>query len=151
MENNETGAGYNTLPLQLDQHSVSYLKEICRWARFLSIMGFVVVGLMLLFGLFLGAFLNNYSSPLLTSLPMGTFSIAYAFIAVLYFFPVFYLYRFSSFLKNAILESNNEYLTRSIENLKLLFRFIGIFTVAIISLYLIAFVSAIVFDLFRSH
>ena len=44
----------NLFELQLDQPSINYLSEAARWSRFLSIIGFIYCGLMVIFGLFFG-------------------------------------------------------------------------------------------------
>ena len=58
--NNKTadGASEHLFDLQVDQQSISYLGEIARWAKFLSIVGFVVCGVMIIFALFAGSILS---------------------------------------------------------------------------------------------
>ncbi len=40
----EQSANANLFDLQLDQQSINYLTEAARWARFLSILGFIYCG-----------------------------------------------------------------------------------------------------------
>ena len=60
----------NLFDLQLDHEASTYLVESARWARFLSILGFVMCGLLVLVGLFMGTFI---SSSLSGSMGMGSF------------------------------------------------------------------------------
>ena len=49
----------NLFELQLDQPSINYLSEAARWSRFLSIIGFIYCGFMVLFGLFFGSVMSK--------------------------------------------------------------------------------------------
>lgn len=51
MEEIQTSANSN---LQLTEESKSFLREIAKWAYFLSILGFVGVGFMVILALFYG-------------------------------------------------------------------------------------------------
>jgi hypothetical protein len=134
--------------LRLDEQAVFFLRETSRWAYFLSIVGFIAIGLMVLLGLFLGTFLENFASSMPTTIPLKFLSVVYLIIAAIYLIPVRYLYRFAVHIKYALRENNHENLNAGFANMKSLFRFMGIFTIAIISIYLIIIISAMVFGLF---
>ena len=151
MENNLNDGSYNgNSTLTLDKEVILSLEEIRRWANFLSIVGFIGIGLMLLVGFFIGSMLNSFGGSAFSSIPAQLVSVVYIVIALIYFFPVYYLYQFATKMKTALYEMHQESLTESFKNMKSLFRFLGIFTILIISLYLIALISMFLFSMFRS-
>lgn len=143
----------NLFELQIDGLSTGYLAETAKWAKFLSIVGFVVCAIMLLAGIFMGTVMGSLSSM---GGAAGTFagagsvfiSIFYVAIAALYFFPCLYLYRFSIAMKTAIQTNEPIQLQASFRNLKSCFRFMGILTIIILSFYALAIVGGGLFAAF---
>lgn len=143
------------LNLQLTADSQSFLKETAKWAYFLSILGFVGIGLLVLLSLFmgtifskLGVFGNNFSpAPMMG---VGFITFLYLIMAVLYFFPVYYLFQFASKAKAAFSKNDNETLTTSLEYLKSHYKFMGILAIVIFSLYGVIFLFSLIGILFSS-
>ncbi|MCU4165261.1 hypothetical protein [Carboxylicivirga caseinilyticus] len=123
----------------------SYLLEASKWAKFLSIMGFIGIGLMVIGGIFatIGLSIAGGMSNGITGVPMGLFGVIYLLLALIYYFPVSYLYKFSTQTKQAILLNNTFTLTSGFGNLKSLFKFMGILTIVILSMYLLIIIIAI--------
>jgi hypothetical protein len=67
--------------------------------------------------------------------PMGLVGLVYVLLAVVYYFPVTYLYKFSVQMKQAILMQNEALLASGFKNLKSLFKFLGVLTIVMLSLY----------------
>jgi hypothetical protein len=151
MENTTTiDSGQTSAPMMLDMNHMSMLNEIRKWGMFLSILGFIGVGIILLVGLAFSTIMSSFTNQMQMPLPAGLFSGIYFVIAIIYFFPVLYLYRFSLNMKRALLMRSEENLTLSVQNLRSLFRFCGICAAIVISLYLIIIVTAIVVSIFRT-
>src|SRR5271169_6159427 len=95
----------NLFELQLDQPSLNYLNESARWARFLSIIGFISCGVMVIVGLFFGSVMSGLMSGMgsesAAMLGGSFFSVVYLLVALLVFFPSFYLFIFSSKMRKA--------------------------------------------------
>jgi hypothetical protein len=130
--------------LTLTGASKSFLRETAKWAKFLAIIGFIGVGLMLLGSFFVGAIYSNI--PQAASLPfdLGIFvTVLYLIIAILYFFPMYYLVQFSNKMKAALLTKNDDTLASAFELLKSHYKFIGVFTIIILSLYVLLIVVSI--------
>ncbi len=70
--------------------------------------------------------------------------VIYIVIAVLYFFPVLFLYNFSSKSLVAVRELDTEFLTMAIDNLRKHFKFIGILTIVVLVSYAIFFIGLMV-------
>ena len=67
----------------------------------------------------------------------------YILLAGVYFVPITYLYRFSVQVKQAVENNNEEEYTTAFQNLKSLFKFLGIFTIVMLALYAVALVVAL--------
>jgi hypothetical protein len=141
----------NEKRMSLTEMSALYLAETSKWAKFLSIVGFVSCGIMLLGGLFLGLFWSVM--PNASSLPSGFgwfFALLYMGVALLIFIPLRHQYRFSIQLKDALLSNNQDLLEESFRNLKSYYRFNGIVMIVMLGLYALAIVTAILGGLIAS-
>ena len=67
----------------------------------------------------------------------------YILLAGVYFVPITYLYRFSVQVKQAVENNNEEEYTTAFQNLKSLFKFLGIFTIVMLAIYAVALVVAL--------
>jgi hypothetical protein len=147
MENPGTSE-LNHLTLTVDAESIIYLEETRKWASFLAIIGFIGVAFLLLAGIFFTSIMSMFAATLPAVIP-GFFGMIYVLIALLYFFPCLYLYRFSTQMKKALHQTDQEKLTSSFGNLKSLFRFMGLCTVVVLSIYLIILLTVVIFGLMR--
>jgi hypothetical protein len=142
--------------IELQGATLLHLNEIRKWTNFLSILGFIAFGLLLLFGiimLFASSFTSSYAYNPYSFLG-SWIGIAYIIVAAVYFFPIFYLFRFSSFAKQSMLKINmdgnsNVMMARAIDYLKKHFRFVGIFTIIILSMYVLMIIGLLIAHLIR--
>jgi hypothetical protein len=126
--------------LYLSQEAQGFLKETVKWSYFLSIIGFVGIGFMVILALFIGTIFSAISSMSgsinsMGILETGMISGIYLIIALLYFFPVYYLFQFSSKMKKAFKFNDKELITSSFEYLKSHYKFIGILALIFTVLY----------------
>jgi hypothetical protein len=133
--------------LHVSPVSHTFLNESARWGKFLSIVGFILCGLMAIAAFFapslytkLSAF--NEMSPANASATATLITVIYLAFAVLLFFPFLYLNKFSVKMKAALNNVNQENFDDSFKNLKSLFKFYGIFTIVMLSFYVLAFIIA---------
>ena len=68
----------------------------------------------------------------------------YVIIAAIYFIPCLFLFRFANKMKLALSSNDQMALTTSFQNLKSMFRFFGIVTIIMISIYAIILLIALV-------
>lgn len=132
--------------LSLTKNATAFLLETAKWGHFLAILGFFLVGLMVLIGLFAGTLLSLL--PETTELPVagiggGMIGIIYTVMGALYFFPALFLYKFSTKMKAAIKSYSDQELESALENLKSQYKFIGVMAIITISLYILMFVVSI--------
>ncbi|WP_243347941.1 DUF5362 family protein [Parabacteroides sp. FAFU027] len=130
--------------LTLSSQTISFLDEIRKWTKFFAILGFIGIGFMVLLAIFMGTassifpmFGNGFGG--------GSIFIAILYLAFagLYAMPVIYLNNFSDKLKIALEQSRNEELESAFENLKSHFKFVGIMSIIMLAIYVIAIIFAI--------
>lgn len=127
-----------------------YLSETAKWAKFLAILGFIMCGFIAIAAFFLPLLMSFI--PAGEMMPMGMMgkglgifmTVLYLGLALLFFMPCLYLYRFSIKIKTALLHSDSEILDTSFSNLKSFFKFYGIMTIITISFYVLIFILTIV-------
>lgn len=130
--------------LQVDQQATQYLSDAAKWAKFLSIVGFILTGIMVIAALFAGSLLSSLPQMEgMETIGGGAITAIYLFGAVIWFFPCLYLYRFSDKAQAAIRSTEQHALNSSLKNLKSCFRFMGIFTIVMLCIYAVIFVVAI--------
>ncbi len=134
--------------ITLDTATKNYLKETAKWAKFLSILGFVMIGLFVLIGLFAGSFVATLMNSGGVDMPIGFsggfFTILYVCMGLLYFMPCLYLYRFATKMQKALANDNQTESTEAFMNLKSLYKFMGILMVIILGFYALMLVISLV-------
>jgi hypothetical protein len=135
--------------LVLNEEAQSYLREAGKWAKFLSVLGFIMCGLFLIIAIFMGSIFSYMSklSPTNNAMPQGIgsfISIIYILIDVLYFFFPFYLYRFADRIKKGIIFNDSRSVGEGLNNLKSFFKLAGIVTIVAISIYALIFIVVII-------
>jgi hypothetical protein len=149
MENIENAQHFEN-PLTIDNEIKGYLLETSKWGKFLAIVGFIGMGLLLLLGIAFLVGFSSFSSITGVGLPMRIIGFVYILISVLYYFPLKYLYNFSVQSKQGITLTNQKTITSGFENLKSVFKFMGIFTIVVLSLYALIIVVAVPLAIFSA-
>ncbi|MDG2433342.1 hypothetical protein [Flavobacterium sp.] len=134
--------------MYLSQEAQGFLKETAKWAYFMSILGFIGIGFMIVLALFIGTIFSALGSMSrnvnsMGILETGLMSGIYLSIAVFYFFPVYYLYQFSSKMKKAFKSNDTALVNSSFEYLKSHYKFIGILTLVFVVIYGLIFLFSI--------
>ncbi len=122
--------------MNLSNESKFHLNETRKWTFFLSILGFVMLGFMVIIAFSMGAIMNQVTgeeAPF-SSLAIG---IPYLFIVAIYFFPIYYLYKFSTKMKQAVLGEDEMSINEAFKNLKSHYKFMSIMIIIMLSLYLV--------------
>ena len=137
----------------IDTASRAHLSEAAKWAKFLAIVGFVVCGLIVIAGIFAGSFLSVMSgaysdeyrgSTALTSGMGAVMAVMYIGMAILFFFPYLFLFRFANQMQSALNTNDQQTLNSSFQNLKVMFRYVGILTIVLLSFYTLAILMVMV-------
>jgi hypothetical protein len=136
----------NLIDLQFDNSTQALLRETAKWAKFISIVGFIFCGLLVLGGIFAGTLFSNlstnpYGNTGMPTAAMGSmFTVIYIICALVYFFPCLFLFKFASRMQVALRSSDQQTLVSSIGNLRAYFRFVGILLIIGLSIWVLALV-----------
>ena len=135
--------------LQVSPVAQNYLSESAKWGKFLSIMGLILCGLMVIIAFIIPSFMvkvppyNGMSESFGSGMRVGL-TVMYLIFAILFFFPCLYLNRFSVKMQAAAKAVSQENFEESLMNLKSMFKFYGIFTIIILSVYALAFIIGMI-------
>jgi hypothetical protein len=135
--------------LVLSHSSQNYLNETLKWAKFLAIIMFILGGIMVLVGMATLITAGSISpAPFMgySSIFLGFMIIA---MALLYFFPAYYLYQFSDKMKLALQNQHAEQLDESFRNLKSHYKFIGTLLMIVLSFYAVILIFGLFGLIFR--
>lgn len=77
-------------------------------------------------------------------MPIVGISFAYIIVIVFYFFSIYYLYNFSVKMGESIRSASSMSMETAFENLKSHYKFIGIVTIVILSIYILALLFLVV-------
>ena len=123
-------AGFDQNGLHINGQSNAYLKEIAKWTYFLSIVGIIFVGMLILGIVYMMTSISAFMGPeVLTSF------ITFGIVIMIYIYPITKLFNFSKDTKAALRSNSAEQLSIALGELKSLFKFMGIFTIVILVLY----------------
>ena len=137
METENTPNEKPTQELTITDMAAGYINETRKWAQFLAILGFIGTGMLAIMAIFAGSMFSGM---------IGAGGIAvtvlYLLMALLYFFPSLYLFRFSEKSNRALYKKDSDELEAAMGNLKSTFKFYGVSAIVFISLYLLFFIFA---------
>jgi hypothetical protein len=140
----EPGTSSSLFSLSIDPVTKTHLSETARWARFLSILGMIVLALGLIVAL-MGAtvFTRFFGFPTGidddTNTTLGAVRIGMVvgtlILSAIVFFPLLFLLRFANAMRRAIAANDQNRLNLAFQNLKVYFRYLGILVIIFLVLY----------------
>jgi hypothetical protein len=134
--------------LFITPNSYDYLAEISKWLKFLSILGFIFSGFMLLGGLSVMTLDTDIFKGVSSFMPYSLISIygfAYIVFGAFYLIPSWFLFKTSNAMKTALETNDSLELEASFKNHKSFYKFIGILTLIMLGLYALGIVFAALF------
>lgn len=140
---------FTTNGVNITEEIKSYLYETAKWGKFLSIVAFVFIALIVVFMLFMlfaggAAMMSGFDEAgAMAGMGMGFMIVIYGLMIAMYFFPTLYLYRFSTKMKVALDSNDQQTLSESFMNMKSVFKFWGIFTAIFIGFYAVMIVGSL--------
>jgi hypothetical protein len=129
--------------IEITPSVLNHLNSTRKWTMFLSVLGFIFLGLLIIFGLVTSTFLTAFkTSEANLGVPESMFIVFFLVAAAIYFFPVFFLFRFSRNMRDAIQTHDQAKLDKSFKNLKIYFTYIGVLVILVLSIYVLALIAA---------
>lgn len=128
--------------LTIDETTKAHMLEIARWGKFMAISGYVLMALLVLFGIVVAISLSSLAdgfggkggvSPTLIPIIM-------CLLAALYFYPVYSLYKYAVKIKTAIATEDQVLMNMALGYLKGAFQYIGVFMLIVICMYVLGFI-----------
>lgn len=132
--------------MNVSETGLEYLKQTADWTKFMAVLGFISLGMMIFSGGILATLSGvlpsgnelSYAYNDLGENGMMITGILYVALGALMIIPYAYLNKFSNTCRNAIRNQEEQLLEDSFYFMKAYWKFLGIFTIAMISLMLIA-------------
>ena len=140
---NEYNSANSDAIISIPQESIHFFKETGKWAKLLAILGFVFIGFMIIAAFTMGTFMAAFGGEETFAFQGLVMGLIYLVMAGLYFFPVLYLYKFSTSIKQTFVNMDAACFNTAIGNLKSHYKYIGVFTVIIMAFYAMILLGAI--------
>lgn len=129
--------------LEIDRDTLKNLNTIRIWTTFLSVLGFILIGLFIIAGIATGMFLTTFSTTKETlGIPESMVIILLFVAGAISLFPVLFLFRFSKNIRDAVQNNDQQKFDRGIRNLKKYFTFIGILVIIALAAYALGLIYA---------
>ena len=119
--------------VKITKESKEFLQAAAKWANFLAITGFIGIGLVAVFYLVMTVQVAGFGIQAVFSLAM----------IGIYIFPTLYMFRFAKNIREGLDTTQQYRIEEGFENLKSMFKFLGIFTIIILSLYILIILIAL--------
>lgn len=128
--------------VKVTEQMINHMRSTKLWTKFLSIMGFIMAGFMVIMGVFIifaGNLFTKGASPGLTIF-MGIF---YVLFSIFYIIPSLYLFKFASALNRFLSDRKDAEMEAAISYQKSFWKFCGILCLIGMTLAIVGIVAAI--------
>jgi hypothetical protein len=119
---------------------MEYLKQTKPWVRFISILGFIGTGFLLLLGLFLmlgaGVMSSRFGSAF-GGVPMAAIGMVYLVLGALYILPAVFLFRYAAGIQKALTVDLTSGVEEALQSQKSFWRFVGILMLILLILQVV--------------
>lgn len=138
--------------LQVDEVIRAHMLETGRWTRFLAIICFIMIALIVFGGLAVMLMPASGGAASMYGATGATLGLFYFVIAAVYLYPAIAMNKYANRIKRSIALEDQQMFTEAHKNMKGLFKYMGILTILFIILYVLLFlfvgVTAFVADTF---
>jgi hypothetical protein len=129
--------------IEMGPEILKHLNATRKWTTFLSVLGFIFLGLLVVAGLFTSLFLTTFKTQEANlGIPESVMIIIFIVVVAINFLPVFFLFRFSRNTRDGIQNLNLSKLEKGFNNLRLYFTYIGIMVIVVLTIYVVALLAA---------
>jgi hypothetical protein len=129
--------------IEIGPEALKNLDVIRKWTTFLSVLGFILLGLIIVAGLATSLFLTTFKSQQANlGVPEWLMIVVFIAIGILYFFPIFFLFRFSRNTRDGVQNRDPRKLAKGFRNLRLYFAYLGIMVILVLTVYFMLLIFA---------
>ena len=122
----------------LDENAIEHLRIARKWSNFLSIIGIVIIGIMLIAMVGILILASLFPQDELVRFTALSQMLPLVVMLLIYGIPIYYLYQFGKYSKIAINNHDSEAISLAFKYLKLHYRFMGILVIVVLVFYLVA-------------
>ncbi|MBO6050705.1 MAG: hypothetical protein J6P65_01840 [Bacteroidales bacterium] len=129
--------------LQLLEESKLYVSSTGKWMKFFAVLGCIGIAFLVLctfFMMVVGAYIPMFSGVM----SLRWFSLIYIVLAVIYVWPIIYMFRASAAAKLAVESNDNIQMAEFLKNNKSFWKFCGILTIVVLCIYVVAIIGIII-------
>lgn len=136
--------------------AISYLLKAAKWAKFLSILGFIVAGFIALLAVFIGSIFTMIGrlSPMASMMPgaLGTsVSVLYLVFAAIVFVLHLFLFQFATRTQKALTYQDNGLMDGGIHRLQSYFKMLGIIMIIYLVFMALAVIGTLALSTMMPH
>jgi hypothetical protein len=144
------GQQVESLAVRVTDRMINSMRPTKMWTKFLSIMGFIASGFMVLFGIivFLAGILFPQAQG--ANIPPVT-GLVYIIFSIFYIIPSIYLFKYSSALGRFLCDKMESELESALSYQKSFWKFTGIVCIIGMIIVVVGIVAAIVIPLMVKH
>ena len=142
MENETIQNPVGDSELKITHEAIFFLSSSAKWAKFLAIVGFVFIGLLVVIAILAGTVLATMGGTY--GIGGGVVTIVYLIIAAISFIPTFLLFKFATKLQTAIRTNDTPTLTESFNYMNKYYLFSGVLTIIGLAFIALAIVFGII-------
>jgi hypothetical protein len=129
--------------IEIGPEALKNLNVTRKWTTFLSVLGFIFLGLIIVAGLATSLFLTTFKSQQANlGVPEWLMIVVIIAIGIFYFFPIFFLFRFSRNTRDGVQNRDPRKLTKGFRNLRLYFAYLGIMVILVLTVYFMLLIFA---------
>lgn len=129
--------------IEIGEETLRHLNKLRNWTMFLAVSGFIFLGIIIVLGLITGTFFTAFNhSDKTPGLSDALVLAGFIALALLTFFPVFFLFRFSKHVSNALTTLDRKNMHKAIKSLKRFFIYIGILLITGVAIYIFSLILA---------
>ncbi|MFP9117781.1 hypothetical protein ACLI08_08340 [Flavobacterium sp. RNTU_13] len=142
MEQFYKDSSFESFELRVTEEAKNHLRVAGGWGLFISIVGFIIIGLSLLMSFIVMVGAGNMPAGAMPFNPavVGVFMLVFN---IFWAIPVVTLFRFSIKARNAVADMNTEQLTQAFANLKYNLMFAGILIILSIVMYFVLIIAVV--------
>ncbi|MGA3282491.1 MAG: DUF5362 family protein [Smithella sp.] len=139
-----------SLAVTVTDQMINSMRSTKMWTRFLSIMGFIASGFVILIGIFVSLAGNLLPQAQGGKLP-PVLGLIYIFFSIFYIIPSVYLFKYSSALGRYLDNKMESELASALSYQKSFWKFMGLVCLIMMIIVVVGIVAAIVIPLMVRH
>lgn len=129
--------------IRLLEESKMYVSSIGKWLKFFAVFSCICIFFLLMCTILMIA-LGSHIPMFHGGKSLRWFNLIYIVLALLYIWPILYMFRSSAAAKSAVESNDNVQIVEFLKNNKLYWKFCGILTIVLFAVYIVFIIAMII-------